>query len=464
MEWKINPQRSVPVYQQIMEQVVEGARQGELLIGERLPAERQLANRLGVNRSTVSHAFEELVALGVLTRKTGSGTYLNAEILKDTAGDWRYFRNPKNPFERPNAAGIKRLLQRGTVIDAYTGELPLDLIPRIALPNFSWQDFLQAEQLEDELGYLPLREKIAVDAGVSRDEVLITAGSQQGLFLILQVLLTPHTKVAVPLPSFFWSLPIFEATQIQRIGIPLNANGLDLEILKAKVRQQQIKVLLVNPNFQNPTGWQMSLAARKELVAFAKEQQLLIVEDDAFSQLSFPGTPILPTLKELAPKQVLYLGSLSKIMGTTTKIGWVIAPQAIVNRLAEARTQLDFTMSIFPQVLATTVLNDPTFPKQLASLQEELARRNHEARLLIEKYQLGQAWPAKGGYYLWLDEIPGGMSQNFFQKMMKKNILAAPAFHFGSPSAALRINTARLNEKTVKKFMENLGEILPAKD
>ena len=463
MEWKLPEKKTQAIYQAIMELIVQNIREGELLPGDRLPAERILAQALNVNRSTVTHALDELAALAIIERKTGSGSYISEHATSTKLGDWRYFRNQHNPFAMPSVTELKKTAERPDIIDAYTGELPLELVPKINLPNFSWSDFLNAERLENELGYLPLRAEIAKMHHVSAAEVLITAGSQQGLFLILQVLLNPHKKVAMAMPSFFWSLSLFNATQIERVGIPLVDGKLDLVRLKEKVVQQKIKVLLVNPTYQNPTGVAMTVGERRALVELAKQYQLLIVEDDAFSELHYPGNERLPTLKELAPQQVLYLGSLSKIMGATTKIGWLIAPKTIVEKLAEARTQMDFTMSIFPQVLATSVLTSPEFRTQLTHLQAELKKRSTTVVTLAQESGLTVAHIPAGGYYVWVDDLPVAVNQNFLKRMIEHHIIAAPAYFFGSQAPALRINAARLSTAQAKKFFSQLQAVLDEK-
>lgn len=460
-KWPLTKQGGSPLYQQIMKKIIQQGQTGEWLIGEKLPPERQLAQYFGVNRSTLTHALDELAALGYLEKKVGSGNFLKELPKSVTIPSWRFFQKKEDPFALSETfPDLKEKQGRKGIYDAYTGELPLALVPKISLPNFSWEDFLQEEKLEDALGYLPLREEIAQLKKAQPNEVLLTSGAQQGLFLILQVLLNSQDSVALMAPSFFWSLPIFNAAGIKRVAIPFKNGGIDFESLEEKVRQQQIKVFFVNPNFQNPTGWYMSLADRVKLVAFAKKKQLLIVEDDAFANLIYPQSEKRPTLKSLGGENVLYLGSFSKIMGTTTKIGWMIGPEKLMQRLAQARQQMDFSLSIFPQVLAYSVLKEPTFFHQLEQLQAELAKRGREFIKLAETLKIGKIQPIYGGYYAWLADLPVEITEEFLQHMAKKGIYAAPGFQFAGPKNALRINTARLTKKESEIFLLRLQEIL----
>lgn len=443
--------KKIAKYQEIMEDILQQALTGKILVGDRLSSERKLAQHYQVNRSTITHALDELTAQGFLLRKIGSGSYLNKIPSSAQLPVWRNF--PTNSFHQLLPNLVKKLPEDS--LDGYTGELPLDLIPRIPLPKFNWQDFLQAEDHQAR-GYLPLRQLLAENNQTKADEILITSGAQQGIFLILQVLLKPLEKVAVLAPSFFWNLPIFTAAQIQKVAVPFHQGKIDYEVFAEKIQRHHLKMLFINPTFQNPTGYTMSVTARRELIAFAKKQQLLIVEDDAFAKLYFPETPMLPTLHELAPEYVLHLGSLSKILGTTTKIGWLLGPEKIIQQLSFARQQLDFSLSIFPQVFATVALSHLEFPQQLRQLQEKIQQRGQALYLAQQESRLGQAQKPTGGFYLWLTDLPAEINEELLEKMRQQGIMAAPGFLFAGPNNSLRINFTRIPAKLAPIFFQKL--------
>ncbi|MGQ4818308.1 aminotransferase class I/II-fold pyridoxal phosphate-dependent enzyme, partial [Enterococcus faecium] len=135
-------------------------------------------------------------------------------------------------------------------------------------------------------------------------------------------------------------------------GVPMTEEGIDLEALEQTIRQHRIKMVMVNPSFQNPTGTVMPLRKREQLVKVCQTYQVPILEDDVFGQLSFIPKTEIPPLKKLDPDNVLYIGSLSKILGSTTKIGWLSAPASVTKQIAEARKMMDVSLSIFPQMLA----------------------------------------------------------------------------------------------------------------
>ncbi|KAF3470446.1 GntR family transcriptional regulator, partial [Listeria monocytogenes] len=129
--------------------------------------------------------------------------------------------------------------------------------------------------------------------------------------------------------------------------------------------KQRVKMVLVNPTYQNPTGLVMNLKRRKELVRICAHLQIPIVEDDPFSELGTLDNQIPAPLKRLDTDNVLYIGSLSKIMGSTTRIGWLIGPTAVIERFALVRQEMDLGLSIFPQVLANSVLNTACYKAHL---------------------------------------------------------------------------------------------------
>lgn len=413
-----------------------------MLPGEKLPPERQLAEAFGVNRSTVVHALDELEAMGIIIRKRGSGTLINDGkwgVYTGGATNWRNYLSGAFNRRHPYLDKLSQLAKDESLIDAFTGELPLELIPSLELPSISWNDFLVEESFQDELGYLPLRQQVVEDLNRDRsltlttDQLLLTSGAQQALFLIIQVLLQSGDAVAIEEPSSFYPLPIFQAAGVRLYGIPVDEDGMKIDLLEQMIVRRKIKMVLVNPNFQNPTGTTMSLTRRKQLIALCQNYQIPIVEDDVFSQLHFSeeAKPVL--LKELDSENVIYIGSLSKILGTTTKIGWLSAPVKVTERLAEARREMDFTLSIFPQVLALSALKNRQFEQQIKLLRQELKRRRDVLIGYLQSYlgrNVSYVIP-NGGYYLWLRVNKGELKLKDYDQLLERGVLTMPSFLFG---------------------------------
>ncbi|MBO0441912.1 PLP-dependent aminotransferase family protein [Candidatus Enterococcus ikei] len=468
--WSLNKEKGVPVYVSIIELILSYIKNGDLLPGERLPSERKLANYFQVNRSTVVHALDELVALGWIVRKQGSGTIVNEGkwgISTAPRTDWRRYLE-QNAFAKidPFIEQIETLIKHSNedVLDLYTGELPLDLIPSFAFPPLTWKHFLEEEQ-QDDLGYFPLRQSISHKAekeygfSLPPESLLITSGAQQALFLILQVLLQPGDGVAIENPSFLYALPIFQAAGIRLYGVEMDQEGICLESLEKMIRQHRIKMVMVNPSFQNPTGKTMSMKRRRGLVELCQKHQIPIVEDDVFGTLNFISADQVQPLKKLDPENVLYIGSLSKILGSTTKIGWLSAPTSVNQQLAEARKMMDFTLSIFPQLLANLALTDENFSDKISSLKQKVEERGHAVVDVVAKIEDWEVEMPKGGFYLWAKWKKGNLRQKDWAVFLQEGLLVAPSFIFSGNRDSIRINFSRIDEDKLPIFKAKLEKI-----
>lgn len=471
--WELTKEKNVPIYISIMETILAAIKSGKLLPGERLPSERKLAEKFQVNRSTVVHALDELVALGWIIRKRGSGTIVNEGkwgVMVTPRTDWRRYLE-QNAFSQANPfiEKLEELAKNPSPdwLDTYTGELPLDLIPSFDFPSLSWKQFLEEEQ-QDDLGYFPLREAISqvtekeYGLVLPPESLLITSGAQQALFLILQVLLHSGDSIAIEDPSFFYSLPIFQAAGIRLFGVKMDKKGIDLAELEQTIRQHRVKMVMVNPSFQNPTGTVMSLQRRKALVALCQKYQVPILEDDVFGQLSFLEPQAIPPLKKLDPENVLYIGSLSKLLGSTTKIGWLSAPQSVNQQLAKARKMMDFSLSIFPQMLANLALTDENFPEKIDQLKVEVkARALHVWRLFQEMPEWEVSEP-KGGFYVWARWKRGALKPTDWHLFLQEGLLVAPSFSFGEQRDSIRINYSRISATDFPRFEEKIRLVTKA--
>lgn len=468
--WSLNKEKGVPIYVSIMELILAHIKNGKLLPGERLPSERKLASYFQVNRSTVVHALDELVAIGWIVRKQGSGTLVNEGkwgISTTPRTDWRRYLE-QNAFAKvdPFTEQIERLIKqpKSNILDLYTGELPLDLIPGFSFPPLTWKHFLEEEQ-QDDLGYLPLRQAISQETkneygfSLPPESLLITSGAQQALFLILQVLLQSGDSVAIEDPSFLYTLPIFQAAGIRLYGVKMDQDGICLESLEKNIRQHRVKMVMVNPSFQNPTGKTMSLKRRKALIELCQNYQIPILEDDVFARLNFVSTEQIPPLKKLDPENVLYIGSLSKILGSTTKIGWLSAPTSVNQQLAEARKMMDFSLSIFPQLLANLALTDKDFSTKVSFLKQNVEQRGKAVFDILDQMDDWEVSMPKGGFYLWAKWKHGKLRQKDWAQFLQEGLLIAPSFFFSENQDSVRINFTRVDEATLPLFKAKLTKI-----
>lgn len=464
MEIRIDKRRKIPLYRQIMNQIIKQMDEGLLLKGDRLPSERALAIESGVNRSTIVRAYDELYAQGFVERKSSSGTYVLGTTKESFSGHHHgplFFMKDKRLTKDPYVKKLDELIKRDNprLINVYTGELPFDLVPNISLPSFHWKEFLQEEV--SALGYLELRQTIqnlmikTYEYQPKEDEIMLTAGGQQSLVLLMQSLLKPGDVVAIEDPSFFNGMSLFKSMSIKVIKIPVDANGLCVEELEKVLQTESIQMVLTNPNFQNPTGSSMSLKRRKKLVEICRTFRIPIIEDDVFGQLSYDVPHALPLLKELAPETVIYIGSLSKILGKRMQLGWIDAPSLVLNEVIKLRDEYESELSIFPQVLATHALKDETFLKQLADLRHQLKEKKDflEEELTANlEMKLTCSFP-DGGYYAWLTYEGRKLVREDWNLLLKHQMAVYPSFLNAENGQSCRINLARLTNSQTKMLV-----------
>ncbi|MDF7669898.1 PLP-dependent aminotransferase family protein [Orbaceae bacterium ESL0721] len=450
--------------QQLIESYIE---QGLLIAGERLPSERDLAQKLALNRSTIIHALDLLTERGVLIRRRGSGTFVNDQkwgLQTHPTINWRLpatFHSQKSNLYQQKVMQIRsqQLTKNSSegevnniIQDLGNGDLPTELFPKLTLSNISISELVGHEKNSDnlQLGLPSLKQQIAnymqqlFGMTVDLNQILITSGTQQSLFLITQGLLKPGDAIGIESPSYFYSLPLFQAAGLRLYGITVDDEGITIESLKQAVNQYHIKWLLLNPIFQNPTGYVMSKRRKEAILAFCRTNCIGIIEDDAYSGLAFnPILDISPIKKLDSGNQVIYLGSLSKYIGRTIRIGWMIAPREIISKLAEIRQQIDSGLSILPQLLAEDYLKNHYQDHQKflrVTLQKRLAKMRQWLDLHFAD-QLSYKEP-HGGYHLYAHFIDSKQKSNLLNRLLAEGIIVSQGEDFGDKSGAIRFSYA----------------------
>ncbi|WP_426445821.1 PLP-dependent aminotransferase family protein [Paenibacillus sp. S-38] len=474
--WKPDRSSKKPMYQQIAEHVERSIHLGEYPPGSILPSERRLAERMGVNRSTVVQAYEDLRSKGIVESSVGSGTRVSRGVWKHRPGlspNWRdYVQGGTFAQSLPYLRRIREVLQeRPAVINFASGELSADLFPNEQIQRLMREVPFEAHLgYDDPQGYYPLRETLVgfmrQELGIHTTEssVLITSGSQQSLFLILQCLLAPGDAVAVEDPSYCCSLSMFQSAGLRIFPLPVHEDGIDPEDVGTLFRKHRIKMVFLNPNYQNPTGTTLHPDKRLPLLNLAAELGIPIVEDDPFSLTDFEGTPP-PSLKSIDEHgTVLYIGSLSKIAASGLRIGWLIAPNSVVQRLADARQQIDFGLSVLPQWTANAFMRTGMLAEHLVFLRQALARKQELLIRSLEEELSGevQYTAARGGLNLWCSLVRPADDLKLLEESVKRGVIYTPGAVYGSGPGFLRLSFARPPEGTVADGVKGIAQALRA--
>jgi GntR family transcriptional regulator of abcA and norABC len=474
MDWKRS--RGTPVYKQIADHMERRITYGEFPPGSLLPSERSLAKELGVNRSTVVAAYDVLRAAGIIETKQGSGTRVCTDIwgiARTRVPNWRQIVEtgsflPNLPLIRQ----IRKEMMESDLIDLASGELSPDLFP-----SESIRRILSRQEFDGHLGYehpqgnLPLRETISslvktwreIDATPS--SILITSGAQQALHLIVQCLLKPGDAVAIEDPSYCYSLPIFQSAGLRTFLLPVDRHGANPDDLLALHRKHRIKMAFLNPNFHNPTGTLLDYSRRRRFLDISAEFGIPLVEDDPYSITSFSGEKI-PTLKSLDRNgTVLYISSLTKFVASGMRIGWVIGPQTVVERLADGKQQIDFGHSIFPQWVAQHFLSSDDFPRHLSALRKELRHKRDVLVTALQQHlddQVEFVIP-EGGIHLWCRLKHTDADSRLLRAAIKHGVVYVPGSVLGSQKGYVRFTFGRaekdLIDDAIRRFAEALREV-----
>jgi len=472
--WKPDRNRKKPLYLQISEHIEQRISFGELPPGSLLPSERKLAEQLGVNRSTIVQAYEELRASGMIERAAGSGTRVSKHkwgmAPKQTPNWNRYVEGgtflPNLPFMRRIREGI----QRGNAfINFASGELSHDLSP-----NESIQDILANEPFREALnygepqGFLPLRTSLTSflkeqrEINATNESILVTSGSQQSLYLITQCLLSPGDAIAIENPSYGYSLPMFQSAGLRLYGLPVDEHGVHPDDIRRLYRQHRIRMVFLNPNYQNPTGTVLSDERRSAVLDVCEQLGIPIVEDDPFSLTSFdePSPPPLKTIDRNG--SVIYIGSLSKVAASGLRIGWMVAPQSVIHRLADARLQMDFGLSIFPQWVASHLLQTQELDKHMQRLRTSLKRRRDLLidALRAELPEMLSFEVPKGGLNLWCKLAEPADDELLLENGIKKGVLFVPGSVYGTEPGYVRLSYARPPEDDIGTGVLRFAEAL----
>ncbi|MER2059515.1 MAG: PLP-dependent aminotransferase family protein, partial [Niallia sp.] len=360
MEWKPDRQIKKAIYKQLAEFIENGIADGSFPLDKPLPSERNLAKLLELNRSTVVAAYDELESNGLIERKRGSGTTISKDIwgiTKKRVPSWnRYIEAGSFLPNVPVMQRIRKEMVDHHLINLASGELSEDLFPLKSLREItSDRSYIGSLGYDHPQGSEVLRKTIAHHMEEYRglhtnpSSILITSGAQQALHLIIQCLLKPGDAVAIEDPSYHYSLPLFESAGVKAYFLTADKNGIKPDDLISLHRKHRIRMIFLNPAFQNPTGVSLSQKRRKEILEISSQYGIPVVEDDPYSLTSFSGKPIFPLKSMDQNGNVLYISSLSKIVASGLRIGWIIGPKPVIERLSDAKQQIDFGHSSYSQ-------------------------------------------------------------------------------------------------------------------
>lgn len=473
MDWK--PDRTVKkaIYKQLAEYIEKGIADGTFPPDKSLPSERYLANALSVNRSTVVNAYDELEAMGLIERNRGSGTTISKDIwgiTRKRIPSWnRYIEAGSFLPNLPVTQKIRKEAIEHKLINLATGELSEDLFPKSALREITaTRSFIGSLGYDHPLGSDILRTTLTRHIKKSRgietktSSILITSGAQQALHLIVQCLLKPGDAVAIEDPSYNFNLPIFKTAGLQIHYLPVNKDGINPDDLQVLYKKHRIKMIFLNPDFHNPTGSSLDLKKREAILDISSKLGIPVVEDDPYSLTAFSGDK-MPTLKSLDKNgNVLYISSLSKIVASGLRIGWIVGPTSVIERLSDAKQQIDFGHSSFTQWIANDFLESPNFNLHIKHLVKELETRRDTIVQSLDMYLKDEVTFSipQGGIHLWCHVLKEYNETQLLEESIKRGVIYVPGSTMGSKKGFVRFTYAREDVHSINEGIKRFAQAL----
>jgi GntR family transcriptional regulator/MocR family aminotransferase len=367
------------IYRQVRRAIVDR----RLRSGDRLPPSRELARELVVARATVTVAYERLAAEGLVDVRQGAGTFV-CELAAQAGHDKPTQRSSGVLQPRPiwESIVLPTAFDKPVRFDFRTGLCDASLFPdrewRQAVTRALRSSTTSAGAYEHPAGHRDLRAAIVRHIAISRsveasaDDVIITNGTQQALDLLARVLLAPGDGIAVESPGYAPSKQLFKTLGIRMVGVPVDREGLVVDALPCDVR-----AVYVTPSHQYPLSVTLSLARRQALLVWAEQNNAAIIEDDYDSEFRFGERPLEP-LQTLDTKgRVVYVGSFSKTMLPTLRLGFLVTPPSLRAALHKAKYVSDFHSSILAQAALARFIDDGAFARHVRRATA-IYRQRHE--------------------------------------------------------------------------------------
>lgn len=468
---------ATPLHTQIRRGIHAAVRCGAMGPGDRLPAVRPLAGRLGVNRLTVLKAIRQLVKAGVLESVEGKGVFVARQAPVAAGGGCEAaYKGPffeglaEGPHTHPAAppvdAAAARSVFQSAVGDGTAEELiafsagfpPLDAIPT-ALIRKGLGRLLRHEDAARHLnyaetdGYGPLLE--ALKANLAQrglplgddDQLLITSGAQQGLALCLDVFVRGAGALAIESPGYMGMIAACQMRGIPMVPVPVDRGGINPARLETVLKQHHIAAIYTVPTYQNPTGVTQSRRRRERIVELARRYDTRIIEDDTYVDMRLGGRTIPPLKAQPGGERVVYVGSFSKSLAPGLRIGYAVASGQLAADLRHFKESVDVSSGSLSQVLLADLLASGQYTRHLARCRRLYRARRDAMLASLEKHfppEVRYTSP-KGGLHLWaMIERPVDI-QSLSHRCRRRGVTFAPGSYFfvdGRQAGSMRLNFA----------------------
>ncbi len=475
-----------PVFLRIARGVADDVRRGRLRAGEPLPGSRALADSLGVSRNTVVAAYRELVAEGWVTARTGDGTFVSHDLPVVRPRSFHRvrpsavaratsfaLRAEESAWVEPAAA-----YPRGTLV-MWGGVPDVRLLPATLIAR-GYRRVLSSRGAADVLGYGDPRGHAQLRAAIAdlvregrgvparADDVVVTRGSQMALELVGRAVCPAGGAVAVEALGYRPAWGAFARSGARIVPVPVDAHGIDVAALADMASREPIRAVYVTPHHHYPTTVTLSPARRIALLDLARRARFAVIEDDYDHELHYEGRPVLPLASADAHGSVVYVGSLSKVLAPALRLGYVVAPPPVVDRIARDRITVDRQGDHVAERVAAELLEDGTIAHHIRRTRRIYAARRDRlleelARALAGRVEVSAP---HGGMALWarVHLRPADVTR-WERQALERGVAFAAGGRFTfdlRPVAFARFGFAMLDDGEIREAVKRLAGAFPA--
>ncbi len=499
--------KPIALPRQIEAHVERLIRAGLLQPGIKLPATRELAHTLGVNRATVAQAYEELVAAGWARAHVGQGTFVaeraagtaprgtgsgeaTPHLARATEGEpdpaapatinWRALFSRSAQFAGPDDERTRALVGAAAANPAVisfaggmpdSGLFPTDAFRRV-LNQVIRDDGASLLQYYPAGGHPPLREYLSaylLRFGVEArpDEILIVNGSQQGFDLIARTLIDPGDAIAIEQPTYPRAVQVFRSAGAQLLAVPWDATGPRVDAFAHVLERHAPKLFYCQPSAHNPTGLTVSAETGRQLLELAARHQVPIVEDGFDGSLYYGARPAVPLKARDRAGLVIYIGTFSKILFPGLRLGWLVGPRPVLERLQAAKQLADLHTSALLQAAVHRFCERKLLDRHVSHVAKEYARRR---ALLLgalrRRMPPGVTWTEpQGGFSLLLTLPPGLDSAALLPAAIERGVAYTPGATFfvdGGGERTLRLSFSSVAAGKIDEGVRRLSDTIKA--
>jgi 2-aminoadipate transaminase len=325
-------------------------------------------------------------------------------------------------------------------------------------------------QYSESEGYLGLREMIAKryhdkkNLDIAASSILITNGSQQGLDLLGKIVINDGDDIIIEEPGYLGAIQAFSIFKPRFNPVVLTEEGLDIKQFKSVMSTRKPKLIYSVPNFQNPSGISYSEQNRREMADILNGTSTLLIEDDPYGDLRYSGS-VKPSFKTILPANTILLGSFSKTIVPGFRLGWIVAPDDIMEKLIVAKQAADLHTSHFTQCILYQYMKDNDIEAHIQKIKEIYGQ---QLQAMLDS--IAQYFPAKvahttpeGGMFLWVTLPKNTSSRDLLDLAIKDKVIFVPGDPFyvnRNETNTLRLNFSCVDEETINIGVRNLGKAM----